>query len=157
MYSFEYPITKQAKKEKIMTIKNTLALTAIASSLLSFSVTTVQAKDGFYIGGSYLNSTLGHTIERNTGSDTDPSLTSTSNDTDLGFGLNLGYKTHLSGDFYFAGELFYNQENAETRNINNLLITDVTLNSSYGLKLKSGVDVTDKFSVYSVVGLTSQS
>lgn len=140
---------------KNMNIKNNLAMTAVASSLLALSVTAVQAKDGVYIGGSLLNSTLSHTIERNTGTNTSPSITTTSDETDIGFGLSLGYKKHLNDTFYLSGEIFYNEEDVTTRNLNNLLITEVTLNNSYGFKLKSGIDVTNKFSVYSVLGVTT--
>lgn len=137
-----------------MSIKNTLAMTVVASSL-TLSAAALQAKEGIYIGGSFLNSTLSHTIERNTGTNLTPSITTTADETDIGFGLSLGYKKNLTDTFYLAGELFYNEEGATTRNINNLLITEVTLNNSYGFKLKSGINVTDKFSVYSVFGATS--
>jgi len=138
-----------------MSIKNTLAMTVLSSSLLTLSTASVQAKDGIYLGGSLLNSTLSHSIERNTGTNESPSITTTSDETDIGFGLSLGYKKHLTDTFYLAGELFYNEEDVTTRNLNNLLITEVTLNNSYGFRLKSGVDVTDKFSIYNILGVTN--
>ncbi|MGH1543733.1 MAG: outer membrane protein [Arenicella sp.] len=139
-----------------MNIKNKTALTTAAATLITLSMSNVvQAKDGLYIGSKITNSTLSHSIERNTGSNTTPSISTTNDETDVGLGFNLGYKQHLTDNFYLAGELFYNEEDITTRNLNNLLITEVTLNNSYGFKLRTGIDITDKFSVYSALGITN--
>lgn len=123
---------------------------------LGIAVTaTAHGKDGFSIGSVVSNGTFGHTIERNTGSDTSPSLTSFTEETDYGFGLTAGYQFHLNDDIFLGADVFYQEQNAETRNINNLLITELTLNESYGIKFKLGVDVTEKFSVYGIVGQTT--
>lgn len=113
------------------------------------------AKDGFSLGSLASNVTFGHTIERNTGSNTTPSITSRTEESDIGFGLSAGYQFHVTDDFFLGADVFYQEQNVETRNINNLLITELSLNETYGLKLKAGVDVTDKFSVYGLVGQTT--
>lgn len=56
---------------------------------------------------------------------------------------------------FLAAELFYTDENTETTNINNMLQTIIDLDTSYGLNLKAGFDITDKFSVYGIVGYTT--
>jgi len=130
---------------------NPLAVTAV----LACSVTSAYAKDGFSLGTVTSNATFSHTIERNTGTDTSPSITSRTEESDIAFGLIGGYQFHVSDDFFLGIEAFYNEENIETRNINNLLITELELNNSYGVNLKAGVDVNDKFSVYALLGQTT--
>ena len=127
-------------------------LLALASSA-AFS-TSALASDGFYISGYLQNTTQDHTIERNTGTNTTPSITTSSEETDVGVGLALGYKTHVKDKVFVAVEGFYNKESAETRNLNNLLITEVELDSTYGINLKAGFDVTPEFSVYGFIGST---
>jgi len=118
-------------------------------------VNNIHAADGFSIGINSSNGTFSHTLERNTGSNETPSITTRSEETDVGYGLNLGYQFHLTDDFFLAGEIFYQDQDIRTRNINNLLITELTLNSSYGFKLKSGFDVNDKLAVYGFAGQTT--
>jgi len=115
----------------------------------------IQAKDGFSFGSIASNVTFGHTIERNTGSEISPSITSRTEESDIGLGLSLGYQFHVIDDFFLGADVFYQEQNVETRNINNLLITELSLNETYGIKLKAGVDVTDKFSVYGLIGQTT--
>ena len=79
--------------------KSKLLLSVIAVSVLS---TAAQAKDGFYVGSQLTNSTLTHSIERNTGERALTSLTAQSDESDFGFGINAGYKTHLTDTFYLA-------------------------------------------------------
>jgi len=117
--------------------------------------THTYAKDGFSIGTLTSNATLAHTIERNTGSTTTASITSRTEETDIAFGLSAGYQFHVSDDFFLGADLFYQEQEVETRNLNNLLITELSLNESYGIKLKAGVDITDKFSVYGLIGQTT--
>jgi len=115
---------------------------------------TATAKDGFYIGGQVLNSSFGHTIQRDTGSADNPSLTTFTEETDVGFGIHGGYKMHVTDDAFLAAELFYNSESAETRNINNMLQTELELNATYGINFKAGVDITERFSMYGIAGAT---
>ncbi len=116
---------------------------------------TAIAKDGFYLGTTSSYATLGHTIERDTGNNTIASLTSNAEESDLSFGLTAGYKLPVNDSLFIAGEVFYTEESAETRNVNNLLITEVSLENTYGVKLKAGVDINDSFSVYGLVGSTT--
>ena len=130
--------------------------TSIASALVAASLsTTVQAGDGLYLGGHIQSSTLSHSIERNTGLATSPSITSFAEETDAAIGLHLGYKHHVTNDVFVAAEVFYTDENVSTTNINNMLQTKINLQSSYGVNFKAGVDVTHKFSVYGIAGATA--
>lgn len=129
-------------------ISMVVALTATGLS------TSALANDGLYIGGHLQSSTLSHSIERNTGVAANPSITSFAKETDAGLGVHLGYKHHLSSDTFVAAELFYTDENTSTTNINNMLQTIVDLNTTYGINVKAGFDVTDKFSLYGIVGAT---
>lgn len=138
-------------KPKIAALITPLVTSIVVATLSS----TAQAKDGFSLGTQTSNATFSHTIERNTGSNTNPSITARTEESDIAFGLIGGYQFHLSDDFFLGIEAFYNEENVETRNINNLLITELELNNSYGFNLKAGVDVTDKFSVYGLLGQTT--
>ncbi len=116
--------------------------------------TGVSAKDGIYVSGFLLNTTQDHTIERNTGTNTTPSITTSSEETDVGVGVALGYKMHVNDKVFLAIEGFYNKESAETQNLNNLLITQVELDSTYGVNLKAGFDVTNEFAIYGFIGST---
>lgn len=142
--------TKQ-KKQKSLTVFAMSLIVAIGAT----SSMTVQAKDGFYLNSNITNSTFSHTIERNTGTNETPSITTRTEETDFGLGLNVGYKFHVIDSVYLAGELFYTNQDIETRNINNLLITDLTLNNTYGIKGKLGFDINEKFSVYAMLGQTT--
>ena len=127
----------------------------VPSLILATSLSTVEARDGFSLGTQTSNATFGHTIERNTGTNETPSLTSSTEESDIAFGLIAGYQFHVTDDFFLGVEAFYNEENIETRNLNNLLITELELNNSYGVNLKAGVDVNDRFSVYALLGQTT--
>lgn len=128
-------------------------LSAAVTFLVGASPT--MAGEGWYIGANIGQSTLSHSIERNTGEASNPSITSLAEESDVAMGLSLGYKIKTSEDTFVAIEGFYSKESAETRNINNMLQTELELNSSYGVNLKAGVEVTPKFSVYALVGATS--
>ena len=130
--------------------------TGVAAALTIVSLSSsAQAADGLYLGGQIQSSTLSHSIERNTGLATSPSITSFAEETDVAIGLHLGYKYHVTDDLFVAAEVFYNDENASTTNINNMLQTKIDLQSSYGVNFKAGVDVTPKFSVYGIAGATA--
>ena len=129
------------------------------AALLSLScasiITTANASDGFSLGVTTGNGTFSHTIERNTGSNTTPSITTRTEESDLGYGLTAGYQISVSEDVFFGIEAFYKEENIETRNINNLLITELSLENTYGFNLKAGINVNEKFSVYALLGQTT--
>jgi len=126
-------------------------MTLLSGAALSVGA---AASDGIYATGYLLNTTQDHTLERNTGTNTTPSITTSSEETDVGVGVALGYKTHVNDKVFLAVEGFYNKESAETRNLNNLLITEVELDATYGINLKAGFDITNEFSVYGFIGTT---
>ena len=137
---------------KILQLKPCLKPIILLPLLLSAAT---QAEDGFYLGSNVNSSTMSHTIERETGDRLIPSITTLTEETGYGFGVNAGYKFHVVENIYLAGELFYTDQDIETRNINNLLITELTLNNSYGFKAKLGFDINDKFSMYALLGQTT--
>lgn len=136
-----------------MTIKllpvATLAIATLGSAALA---------DGFYFSGSLQGTTQDHGIERNTAGFElpvpDVGGSSYVSATDAALGIAAGYEFDLGSNFFIGAEAFYNFENAGSRNINGVLVTDVSLESTYGVRLISGVDVTDKFSVYAHAGVT---
>lgn len=137
-------------KNKQLTLSK-LPLLAILISGATFS-TLSFADDGFYVGGQLHNTTSTHSIERDTGTNTTPSITTTDEESEFSGGVKLGYKQHVNNDMFVVVEGFYNVEDAETTNINNLLRTKVDLKATYGINFKAGIDVTDKFSVHGIVG-----
>ncbi|WP_164846982.1 outer membrane protein [Neptunomonas marina] len=136
-------------------VRLTKQVSALAFAIsVAASTSAIASEGGFYVGGQLQSSTFGHTIQRDTGSATNPSITTFTEESDAAFGIHAGYKHHLTSDVFVATEVFYNAEGAETRNINNMLQTELELNSTYGINFKAGVDVTDKFSVYGIAGAT---
>ena len=125
------------------------------AALAILSAQTAHANDGFYLNSNITNSTFSHTIQRDTGTNETPSITTRTEETDYGIGINLGYKFHVIDSVYLAGEVFYTDQDIQTKNINNLLITELTLNNTYGIKGKLGFDINDKFSVYAAIGQTT--
>jgi opacity protein-like surface antigen len=129
-------------------------LTAALLAGTALTSTTASAEDGFYISGSVTATDLSHGINRNTGQMDSPSISSFSSDTDVGLRLGLGYKAHVSKDFFMAFEGFYSWENASTESLNGMLRSTLDLDASYGADLRLGYDVSDKFAVYALAGLT---
>lgn len=129
----------------------TVAVSAV--SLLLASAAT--AEDGLYYGFGFGQSTLAHEIHRDTGSPESPSITTRSEETDYSLSANVGYHLSLSDQWFVKLEGFYSLENAETKNKNNLLVTQVELNSTFGGSLKPGVHVTEDFAVYAILGVTA--
>lgn len=137
-----------------MTKNHTKIATLLSLSCASI-ITTANAGDGFSLGVTAGNGTFSHTIERNTGSNTTPSITTRTEESDLGYGLTAGYQFSVSEDVFLGIEAFYKEESIETRNINNLLITELSLENTYGINVKAGINVNDKFSVYALLGQTT--
>jgi opacity protein-like surface antigen len=121
---------------------------------------SAHAGSGFYVSGKLSATTFDHTINRNTGGFAglpvpDTSGVTTAETTDFSGGLALGYKHSFGQGQYFIGaEGFYNFENASTRNINGVLVTDIDLDASYGGRVLLGVNATDKLSIYGHGGVT---
>ena len=130
--------------------------------LAAFTLTVLGAAaqaDGFYISGSLQATTQDHGITRDTDGVTlpvpDVGSSSFVSATDIAGGIAAGYEYSLGTSGFFVGaEAFYNFENAESRNINGVLVTDVSLEASFGARLISGVEITDKFAVYAHAGIT---
>ena len=137
----------------MLTTRTKIATLIALSSATAF--TTAHANDGFSIGVNAGNGTFSHTIERNTGTNTTPSITTRTEESDIGYGITAGYQFSVSNDVFFGIEAFYKEESIDSRNINNLLITELSLDNSYGFNLKAGVNVNEKFSVYALLGQTT--
>jgi opacity protein-like surface antigen len=146
----------------LASLASTLALVASTS----FSQVAAQpALDGFYVTGGFNSTTVEQNLTRNTGTNipTDPStgpangpsITASNRETDFGIALGVGYHWDVSDDFFLAAEVFYSDENTETQVINNVLVNDVELNSTYGIDLKAGHNVTEKFAVYGLMSATA--
>lgn len=130
-----------------------LGFTVLMLGSLGINASALAA-DGFYAGAKLQSSTFGHELQRNTGAADNPSITTFAEETDVAGGVFLGYKMHVTNDAFVAAELFYNSESASTTNINNMLQTQLELESTYGVNFKAGVDVTEKFSVFGIAGAT---
>jgi len=130
-----------------------LAVAAVVMS--AAAVATAQADDGFYVSGSVTATDLSHNINRNTGSADSASASTTVSQTDVGFRLGLGYKRHVTEDWFVAVEGFYSFENAETRSLNGMLVSTLELDASYGGDFRVGYDITDKFAMYALAGVTA--
>ncbi|GHF31327.1 hypothetical protein GCM10017044_28560 [Kordiimonas sediminis] len=127
---------------------------AISSSVVALSQTSA-ADDGFYVSGSITATELGHSINRNTGSADSPSISSNVDKTDVGLRLGVGYKTHVTNDVFVALEGFYSFENATTESLNGMLRSTVELDATYGADLRLGYDITEKFALYALAGITA--
>jgi len=124
-------------------------------SVISCAAVSAQAKDGFSVGVFSSNGTFSHTIERDTGTNETPSITTRAEETDFGYGLSVGYQLPITNSAFIGAELFYQDQDITTRNVNNLLVTELNLTASYGIKLKSGFNVNDKLDIYGFAGQTT--
>lgn len=131
-----------------------LAVGIAATAAIGSASMSASAGDGFYVSGSVTATDLNHSINRNTGQMDSPSISSFASETDIGLRLGLGYKTHVSEDFFFAVEGFYAWENASTESLNGMLRSTLSLDASYGADARIGYDVSDKFAVYALAGVT---
>lgn len=138
-----------------------LPLTALALTIGLYS--TPALADGFYVSGAINTTTQEQFQSRDTGTNAPlvgpvggPSGTVTDKETDIGFALGVGYKKHiLRDDLYIAGEIFYSFENVDTTTLNSVKVNEVSLDSTYGFDVRFGTDVTNKVSVYGLVGATN--
>lgn len=119
-----------------------------------------KTQDGIFISGGFNSTTQENNQSRNTGVNTPnngaadgASGTVVDKESGLGFVLGLGYKKHFTSDFYASVEASYSSEDVETTIINNVLVNNVTLNSTTAFDLRLGHDVTDKVSVYGLIGV----
>jgi len=142
-------------------MKTTLITTSLLVALMSLSAPAF-AGDGFFISGGINSTTQENNHSRNTGSNQPnvgaaggPSNTVVDKDTGIGFVGGVGYKQHFGDNFYASLEGFYSTEDAETTVINNVLVNNVALDSTYGADLRLGHDVTDTMSVYGLVSATA--
>ncbi|MEM9937991.1 MAG: outer membrane beta-barrel protein [Pseudomonadota bacterium] len=132
-----------------------------AVALTSIGVPPAIADSGWYVHGGLNSTTLEQSTDRNTGTDGPtvgpaggPSLSTVAQDTGTSVYVAGGYQFQPFADGFVAIEAFYADETAETQNLNNVKITDIELNSSYGIDLKLGQSVTDKLTLYGLVGVT---
>jgi opacity protein-like surface antigen len=137
----------------------TTALIFAASIAASSSA---LAGDGLYISGGINSTTQEFNHTRNTGSNqpnTGPaggaSASVVDKDTGIGFVGGIGYKQHFANDFYVSLEAFYSTENSDTTILNNVLINQTSLDSTYGGDLRFGTDINDKISIYGLSSLTA--
>lgn len=118
---------------------------------------TTAAADGLYVSGSLSAQTFGHEIERNTEAALgapDQSFVTRTEDTDVGYGLALGYEQAINSSFYWGAEVFYNASDASSTNINGVLVTDIDVDATYGVRGILGTNVTDKIQLYAHAGIT---
>lgn len=138
-----------------------LNLTLITTALISLA-TPALAADGLYISGGFNSTTQEQNQSRNTGSN-QPNVgpaggaSGTVVDKETGFGFvgGVGYKARVSEDFFISAEAFYSAEDVTTIAINNVKVTQVDLNATYGVDLRFGTDVTDKVAIYGLAGATA--
>lgn len=111
----------------------------LISTIIALAAAQGAAAEGFYLKGSISNSNIGHEIERDTQGTVLPvpdvgSVSRVEVD-DLSGGIGVGYQAALgSGDFFWGAEAFYHLENAESRNINGVLSTQIDHRATYGAR-----------------------
>lgn len=135
---------------------------AIIISVCFTSTTSAFAGDGIFVSGGINSTTQEFNQTRNTGSN-EPNVgpaggasgSVVDKNTEIGFVGGLGYKHHISEDFYLSLEAFYSVESANTVTINNVLINDTELDATYGGDLRIGTDINDKVSIYGLSSLTA--
>lgn len=148
-------------------IKTTPIASLIIAGLSAASLTGLAAAQdsGFYISGGLNSTTSEQGLTRNTGTNlpTDaatgpangPSLSTQDQDTGVSLFVGAGYRHDLPNDYFVSVEAFYADESAETLNINNVLVSEVELTESYGIDFRGGLEVTDRFAVYGLLGATN--
>ena len=142
-------------------MKNLILSAAILTAPVALSAPAF-AGDGVYVTGGINTTTQSSFSSRNTGSNQPntgaaggASGTVIDKDTGVGFVGGIGYKKHITPDFFISAEGFYSEESARTTTINNVKVNEVELNSTYGADLRFGTDVTDKVAIYGLVSATA--
>lgn len=142
-------------------MRMTLIMTA-AIALTFSSAAPSFANDGISVFGGFGSTTQEFNQSRNTGSNQPntgaaggPSGTVVDKETGVSFFGGVGYKTHLGDDTFVRLDGFYSAEDVDTTIINNVLVNNVELNSSYGGDIKLGYDATDKLGIYGLIGATA--
>lgn len=131
-----------------------IALTTLALAMAA----SAASADGFYVSGKISSLTFGHEIERvnplaGLGDPNNSAVTRTE-ETDVSGGIAVGYEQNIGdGTLYWGVEAYYDVHDGETRNINNVLVTDVELDSTYGARVILGTNVTDKVRLYTHAGV----
>ena len=131
----------------------TIILPAMAIVLAASSASA----DGLYVSGKISSLTFGHEIERNTGAALgapDNSAVTRTEESDIAGGLALGYEQTIGdGTLYWGVEGYYDVHNGESRNINNVLVTEVALDATYGARVILGANVSDQVQLYTHAGV----
>jgi len=133
---------------KSLTVTMLSGITLLSTALLT------QADSGFYAGVAIGQSTLAHEIQRDTGSDASPSISTRNEETDIALRFSVGYTVDLTEKTHVAVEGFYSLEDASTLSKNNLLVSRVNLDSTYGFNVKPGIHITEDFTLFAILGLT---
>lgn len=138
---------------------NILITTTAALALLA---TPTLATDGIYVSGGINGTTQENNQSRNTGSNQPntgaaggPSNSVVDKENGIGFVGGIGYKKHVTDDFFVSLEGFYAIEDVQTTIINNVLVNTVDLDATYGADLRLGTDVTDKIAIYGLMSATA--
>lgn len=133
----------------------TLTLTAMALGLAASTATA----EGFYVSGKISSLTFGHELERDTGAalgEADNSATTRVEVTDVSGGVAVGYEQNIGdGTLFWGAEAYYEIHNGESRNINNVLVTEVALDQTYGGRLILGANVSDSVRLYTHAGVAN--
>ncbi|MDA9207373.1 outer membrane beta-barrel protein [Octadecabacter sp.] len=139
-----------------ITLEGNMKTTVITAAILAV-FGTAAAADGLYVSGTLSAQTFGHEIERNTEAALgapDQSFVTRTEDTGAGLGFALGYEQSINSSFYWGAEVFYNASDASSTNINGVLVTDVDVDATYGVRGIFGTNVTDKVQLYAHAGVT---
>ena len=140
---------KRVNKDLAKTIESTLeAPKFVESKILPSSAVKAKGTSGHYVGVNLINTTL-EAITANDAEDNSYQPERSKISTGLSYQYAFNYK-----GFFVAPELFYNFNN--TNSVNSIEEApegyELNLKQSYGVKLNLGYDITDKFSVFGLVG-----
>lgn len=146
-----------------MISRHTLTLAATTALIGSLAMAApASAKDGFVISGGLNTTTQELNQSRNTmsnqpnvGPAQGASGTVVDKETGLGFSGSIGYKKAFTPDFFAVVEGFYAAEDTEVQIINNVLVNDTELNSTYGVDLRLGTKVNEKVAIYGLASATA--
>lgn len=129
-----------------------------------FTSALASAKEGTYVGADVLWSNAKHKYSNLLYGDNDSLNGAKVDSDDLGFGLNLGYKTNLTfGSFekgFVAPEIFYDYLNNSSKDFaytsGSIYRQDsASINSRYGAKLNVGYEILPKLSGFVNFGVAN--